>query len=199
MTFLTTSVFALVSGIVIIIVAGWWSKQRRFEVASRFGKVDVHDSRSLYFVRDSTSFLWQAEFGGHSVTFDCRMPGRKFSIISDSWSDTPANTPLFAQAAFGGSGFDAGAFADCKTLSVPDLPSELRFNSNDPEFLFGFVSGPHVRETLVKYIFERVRFTFDGVTCKLEWQTGSNEDLEDFRRICTTAIVLQQALAAMRY
>lgn len=197
-TFLTSSVFALVSGIGIIIVAGWWSKQRRFEVASSFGKVDVHDSKSLYFARDSASFHWQAELGGHSVTFECRVPGRKFVIISYGWSDTPENLPAFVQATFGGSGFDAGAFADCKPVSVPDLSKELRFISNSPEFLLGFISVPPVRETLVKYIFEKVRFTFDGINCKLEWQTGSNENLEDFRQICITATVLQQALAATR-
>ena len=198
MTFLTATVLASVVGIGYIIVAAEWSKRRRFEVASRFGKVDVHDSKSLYFDRNSTSFQWQAEFGGHSLTFECRIPTSKFVIISHGWSDTPANTSILLQAAAGGSGFDAGAFADCRPVSVPELSADLSFNSNDAEFLLNFISRPNVRETIVKYIFEQVRFTFDGVTCRLFWQTGSNEEIDDFKQLCTTAIVFQEALAALR-
>ena len=196
MTFLTATVLALVIGIGYIILAAQWRKRRRFEVASRFGKVDVHDSKSLYFDRNSTSFLWQAEFGGHSLTFECRIPTSKFVIISYGWSDTPANTSILLQAAAGGSGFDAGVFADCQPVSVPDLSADLSFNSNDAEFLLNFISRPNARETLVKYIFEQVRFTFDGVTCRLFWQTGSNEEIDDFEQLCTTAIVFQEALSA---
>lgn len=183
-------------GISALILRARQNKSSRVGAARNYGEVISHDDQSLSFVKDTTTFSWEAVPGGHRIGFYFQAKGEAFSICHQSWKSTPANLPLIVQLTAGNNQSDSfeRSHPDCQIVRSSEISGDFKLLSKNPEFLQVLLKSPNVNNDLSGYYNNNFRITFDGSLFEMNWHTGSNEELEDFQRICQTALIFREEL-----
>jgi hypothetical protein len=176
-------------------------KSLRYSTARNFGEVVSYNDESLSFVRDSTTFCWEMAWSGHQISFQLPETREKFSIRHQAWTLIPADMMMYAKMLSNDrpkKEFAENLFSDCQTFQIPGLPDEFILQSRNTAFLQAVLSSHNVKMTLNKHLSQKFRIVFDGNYFEMNWQTGSNEEVEDFRQICQTAIIFCDELKKLR-
>lgn len=179
-----------------IILKARSDESTRVSIARRFGEVVAHDDKSLSFRRKETLFNWEAIFGGHKAGFFLPEIKQRFYIQNQSSANAEPKSML-AQMLDSTSQSWTDSATDCKPVEVSRFPSEVKLYSRNAEYLQSLLSDPRFGTALDKYLFDNFKIAFDEGNFEFSWQTGSNEESSDFRRICQTTIVFHDAISAL--
>jgi hypothetical protein len=176
-----------------------WGESSRVRVAQNFGKVISEDDVHLCFERNNNSFIWEADFGGHKISFYLPKTSELFAIRQQDWKPFSAGKSLLEHIMTNQTTDDSAEkmFAELRVIQVPNVSGKFVLQSRNAEFLQQLLSNENVKNNLNKYNESKIKITFNGSLFEMKWQTGSNEELEDFTQICQTGIIFNQEIVRL--
>lgn len=182
-----------------IIIKAKLGEASRLRIAQKFGKVISEDDVHLCFERNQTLFMWEPEYGGHKISFSHPNTSELFSIREQDWKVFSSNNLLLDQMISPQKTNDSEdqMFANLKVIPVSNVSSKFILQSSNEEFLQLLLSSENVKNNLNKYAESKINITFNGSLFEMHWQTGSNEELEDFTQICQTGIIFNQQMVGL--